>query len=668
MQRGFSTLEILIAMTILVMCFSATMLLLPGIQDATAQTERSDDSLAIAKRMLEEEQSKARKDFKLVVPWTSEETIDSITYLKEVAVTTLSYTSKKITAKVSHEGLFGRPEQTTELSTIVSNFEQVVGGDTCDSVLSGNWSSPQVTNRLLGANILGDSTGNYILSDLEAHTSRLYASVRGTSGNQGANFPDIGANTTLSGATISWASANTGNVISSNNLYATANMSGSQTTNYLYAHDFDFAIPQGATILGIQVDIERSRSSGSGNSNNIRDNAVKLVRADGTVGGTNRAPNGTNCAADWSTTDCVRHYGTTADLWGEEWIASDLNDTDFGVVLSAVGVPVTGGNNRTAQVDAVTVTVTYIPQFYRLKANTPTNPTLLGEIRTATAVAPVGAGYNALAVATSTSYGDYAFAATNSSAAQLQVIDLSQTNPKIIESYQVPGAGTAVGTAVFFKDGYLYLGLEASAGAEFQVIDVHNPADLPAPLGTYEIGSGINAIYVEDNRAYLATNDTSRELIILDISDLERPQLDEVYNASGASPGQGKSLYTIGDSLYLGRYYSSTGHEFMALDVAGTPTLTGSADVGTSISTMGVYGTIVRDTLAFLLTGNSTTNSNGRVQIYRTDTMTQSTSISLPNSGMPVALDCEGNTLYAASVPSTGGNTNKGSISIITAP
>jgi type II secretory pathway pseudopilin PulG len=670
MQRGFSTLEILIAMTILVMCFSATMLLLPGIQDASADMDRANDSLTIAKRTIEEEQAKARKDFKLIVSWENDEIIGPITYGKKVVVESLDYVTKKVTVTVSREGLFGRPDQTTELSTIVTNFEQIVGGDTCDSVIDGeNWSgAPSITNRLLGANILSDSSTNYPISDLDAYYGRLYVAVRGTSATPGARTPSTGANMTGVG-TLSWNTP--GNVTSSNNSYATRSMSGSSATNYLRASNFGFSIPAGATILGIRVDVERSRSSGSGNTNNIRDNAVRIVRANGTVGDENKANTGSGCSLDWSTSDCTVTYGSNSTLWTEEWTAADINDSDFGVALSAVGVPVSGGNNRTAQVDAVTITVTYIPQFYRLSLSTPTNPTRLGEVTTATTSAPVAAGFNAVTVATSDTYGDYAFAAVNSSVAHLQIIDVSGTTAKIISNYQVPGAGTAVANALFFKDGYVYLGLESSSGPEFVVLDVHNPKSIPAPLSSLEIGSGINAIYVEDNLAYLATNDTSRELVIVDLGDLaDLPgnadnNPPRFYNASGASPGQGRSLYTVGDTLYLGRYYSSSGHEFMALNTVSSPTLTASADIGTSGNTMGVYGAIVRDTLAFLLTGNSTSNNNGRLQVYNLATMSQIGSVSLPNSGAPSSLECEGDRFYAASTPVSGGQTNKGSISII---
>lgn len=666
-HRGFSTLEILIAMTVLVLCFSATILLLPGIQDASVDTELGNESLGIAKEMLEREQALSRKDFKLVVPSTSTETIGNIVYTKVIEVEQYGdlerdrYVTKKVTARVSWGGMFSK-SQKTELSTIVSNFQQIVGGDTCYSVLTSSWTSPSVTNRLLGANILGDSTTNYPISDLDAYYGRLYVAVRGTNASQGPRSPGTLSNSTTAG-TLAWNTP--ANAASSNNSFATRAMSGNQATNYLRASNLGFDIPDGATILGIQVSIERSRSSGSGTSNNIRDNEVKIVRANGTVGATNRA-----VSTSWSTTDTTQPYGSASDLWGEEWTARDINDSDFGVVLSAVGVPVTGGNNRTAQVDHITVAVTYVPQFYTLSLATPTAPTRVGELKTATGVTPISSGLNAITVATSTSYGDYAFAAANSSTRHLQVIDIAGTDPTLIASYEITAASGVIANTIAYKDGYVYMGTENNTGgAEFFVIDVHNPAVIPAPLSSYEVGSGINEIRIKDGYAYLATNDASRELVVLDLGDLAHPSLHGVYNAPGAAPGQGKSLYTVGDTLYLGRYYSSSGNELIILNAAtANPTVLGGSDIGTSGSTMGVYGALVRDTLAFLLTGNTTNNNDGRIRIMNVTNPASPTnvaSLSLPNSGAPSALDCEADTLYAASVPTSGGQTNKGSITII---
>jgi hypothetical protein len=63
---------------------------------------------------------------------------------------------------------------------------------------------------------------------------------------------------------------------------------------------------------------------------NYLDNSIKIIKSDGTFGTTNKAT--TNL---WPTSDTYISYGSSIDLWGETWTAEDINDADFGVVLSS---------------------------------------------------------------------------------------------------------------------------------------------------------------------------------------------------------------------------------------------------------------------------------------------------------------------------------------------
>lgn len=136
------------------------------------------------------------------------------------------------------------------------------------------------------------------------------------------------------------------NAASSNNSYASLAIDGT-TSHYLKATNFDFsAVPDGATIDGILVEIERHMSGAD-----ITDSAVRIVKADGTVGTTNKA-SGTG----WVTTlNTYYSYGGASDVWGETWTASDIKDADFGVVLSVVSVI----DFSNAFVDHIRITVYY---------------------------------------------------------------------------------------------------------------------------------------------------------------------------------------------------------------------------------------------------------------------------------------------------------------------
>ncbi|HRH24203.1 MAG TPA: type II secretion system protein, partial [Candidatus Paceibacterota bacterium] len=363
--RGFSTLEMLIAMTVLLLAFTATTLLLPGIQDSSIDTEIAVEALNIAERTLENQQALARKDFKLVTGSSSQETIGGTVYQKTVTAASTDYFTKQITALVTWGGMYGRAQSIT-LKSVVSNFEESIGGDTCDSILTGNWLlPPQITNRTLGAQIMGDGSGLYPITDLDAYRKRLYVTVNNTGTLPSSGPRDAGTAANTSGVgTVSW--GNPTNARTSDNSYATASLSGTQATQYIKATNFGFTIPQDATIVGIKVDIERKASS---NTNTVRDNVVRLVRADGSLGGTNQAH-----TTSWPTSDAADSYGSATDLWNESgWSPAAINDADFGAVISAIANG--GSGTRTASVDSVRITVTYTRQLYVLNATTPTNPT-----------------------------------------------------------------------------------------------------------------------------------------------------------------------------------------------------------------------------------------------------------------------------------------------------
>src|SRR5262249_35446820 len=137
-----------------------------------------------------------------------------------------------------------------------------------------DWAHPQTTNALFGSlSGINDAGGVYPISDLEVYKQKMYVSVATPSTSVGPT--SAGNGTSISGAgSLTW--SNPTNITSSNNSYATRVMSGTTVTQYLRASNFGFALPAGATILGIVVEIERSRTGGS--SGEVHDAQVKIVR------------------------------------------------------------------------------------------------------------------------------------------------------------------------------------------------------------------------------------------------------------------------------------------------------------------------------------------------------------------------------------------------------
>lgn len=140
------------------------------------------------------------------------------------------------------------------------------------------------------------------------------------------------------------------NVTASDNTYATVALDafeGPSESEYIVSTGFGFAVPAGATINGIVVEVEGKGSAASLG----RTVAAQLLKAGVAVGsdyGLTEAP--------WGTTEAFRTVGGgAADLWGTTWTRAEVNDAGFGVQF-AIGA---NGDAGTVSVDSVRVTVYY---------------------------------------------------------------------------------------------------------------------------------------------------------------------------------------------------------------------------------------------------------------------------------------------------------------------
>lgn len=159
--------------------------------------------------------------------------------------------------------------------------------------------------------------------------------------SQGPLGPSSGTEADNPSGTTSW--SNPGNITNSDDTYATVALT-STISEYLEGSNFGFSIPAGATIDGIVVEWEVSKTSGSAFVNNIR-----IVKG-GTVGSTDR-----NDSASIPSTDAFLSYGSSSDLWGETWTYMDINNSGFGAVFACFNVIGTAN----VRVDYVRITVYY---------------------------------------------------------------------------------------------------------------------------------------------------------------------------------------------------------------------------------------------------------------------------------------------------------------------
>ncbi len=165
--------------------------------------------------------------------------------------------------------------------------------------------------------------------------------VIGYTQTAGPNYPASVVDDASTGA-VSW--VNPINASTDNTTYSNVSLSSGQITHYLKATNFGFTIPSTATITGITVEIERYEDA----NNKLKDNAVYLLKS-GAIVGTN-ASTGSN----WPNSVGVITYGGTTNLWGTTWTPIDINNANFGVVLSAIA-----SGNVNGYVDYIRVSVTY---------------------------------------------------------------------------------------------------------------------------------------------------------------------------------------------------------------------------------------------------------------------------------------------------------------------
>lgn len=127
----------------------------------------------------------------------------------------------------------------------------------------------------------------------------------------------------------------------------------STTSRRLKLIDFGFSIPNDAVIKGILVEVQRKEAHLNGGG--ASDNEIKLVKG-GSITSLNKA-----VAGVWPTSEAFSSYGGEYDLWDNTWSPSDINASDFGVVVRANLVS-TGGSPIwacAASVDCICVTIYY---------------------------------------------------------------------------------------------------------------------------------------------------------------------------------------------------------------------------------------------------------------------------------------------------------------------
>jgi hypothetical protein len=139
--KGQSTLEILIALTIITVSISAVILVSFSNQSVSVDSQYHNQALYLAKKNLEEARAQSRQNFNSLVSTSSTEGV----YLKEIIVDNLDVYKKKITSRISWQSDLLKPQK-VELLTILTDWKSAMPPDPNDSGgsgISGDWRNPK---------------------------------------------------------------------------------------------------------------------------------------------------------------------------------------------------------------------------------------------------------------------------------------------------------------------------------------------------------------------------------------------------------------------------------------------------------------------------------------------------------------------------------------------
>src|SRR5271166_89122 len=191
------------------------------------------------------------------------------------------------------------------------------------------------TNRISNVGIpftLGSSSNTWGVTGLDAAT---------------VNNPSFGVNLYCSLHVVEAATFT--NHISANSLTLTVYYTGAESDE-LWAQSFTFAIPSTAGITGIGASFNAFANAPTSVTLQLLKNGVAV---------------GTPKTQVLTTTPTNYTLGTATDLWGSTWLYSDLNNTKFGVQITAVGDGTTNIQNvqTTAYITASLVNFNYIKTY-----------------------------------------------------------------------------------------------------------------------------------------------------------------------------------------------------------------------------------------------------------------------------------------------------------------
>ncbi len=201
--------------------------------------------------------------------------------------------------------------------------------------------------------------------------------------------------------------------------------------------------------------------------------------------------------------------------------------------------------------------------------------------------------------------GNYAYVTTGTNTTSLEVIDIATpTAPVLRASVTMTGAVAARGVYVYGNYAYVVRASSTTTGAnEFTVVDISNPL-VPVVVGGYNNNIQMNEVYVSGNFAFVATNSTTQEMLVINITSPTAPTLAATYNPTTPNLAA-TTVWGYGKTVLLGM-----GTTLDAINVT-TPTAPARLGTFTAAGTITDINVDITNQFAFLGTASTT----GEVQV-----------------------------------------------------
>ena len=141
-EKGSSTVELLIALSLFVLTISAAVTVIFGNQSVSTDTQTNAEALYRAQAILEQTRAASRSNFVSVISQsTTTEQSGPLIYSKKLDVTDIDTFTKQATSTVTWQS--GGHTFSIALSTLLTD-SQTAAGNKCSPTITGDWTAPQI--------------------------------------------------------------------------------------------------------------------------------------------------------------------------------------------------------------------------------------------------------------------------------------------------------------------------------------------------------------------------------------------------------------------------------------------------------------------------------------------------------------------------------------------